>query len=173
VPGDSNDRRDIFVVNIGATDSDGDQMDDEWEIAYFGTLARDGTDDADGDGSTDKHEFFSNTNPMDGTSAFRVLARLPNSSAEAGNYSGRRSHLLITGLNTKTILQTDGLLLRRRSVGAATWPWPWIPPPHRATAFIASPVFRNKIESFFPITVPVAAKREPRAESGHTRRALT
>lgn len=37
-------------------DSDADQLDDNWEIAQFGTLARDGTGDFDGDGLSDRAE---------------------------------------------------------------------------------------------------------------------
>lgn len=44
--------------------SDGDELPDEWEIRHFGTLARDGTGDADGDGLSDLDEFRHRTNPL-------------------------------------------------------------------------------------------------------------
>src|SRR5206468_942809 len=37
VPGDYNQTRDIFVVHLGGADSDGDGLDDDWEMAYFNT----------------------------------------------------------------------------------------------------------------------------------------
>ena len=43
--------------------SDGDAMADEWELARFGTLARDGAGDFDGDGLVDAAEFAAGTDP--------------------------------------------------------------------------------------------------------------
>jgi hypothetical protein len=45
------------------TDTDGDGMDDAWEIAHFGNLDRDGTGDFDGDGISDLDEFLAGTDP--------------------------------------------------------------------------------------------------------------
>jgi hypothetical protein len=73
VPGDYNDRRDIFLFTLGASDSDGDGMDDDWEVAYFGDLSRDGQGDFDGDGVSDRHEFLAGTDPTNFESVFRVL----------------------------------------------------------------------------------------------------
>src|SRR5262249_10955937 len=72
-PDDFNDTRDLFVVTLGGLDSDGDGMEDDWEMAYFGTLARDGTGDFDGDGSSDLAEFRAGTDPTNMGSVFRVL----------------------------------------------------------------------------------------------------
>lgn len=44
-------------------DSDGDGMDDDWELEHFGTLDRDGTGDFDGDGVSDLDEFLNRTDP--------------------------------------------------------------------------------------------------------------
>lgn len=44
--------------------SDGDELPDEWEMRHFGTLARDGTGDADGDGMPDLEEFRRRTDPL-------------------------------------------------------------------------------------------------------------
>jgi len=77
VPGDYNDRRDVFVLRLGGADTDGDGMDDDWEMAYFGTLARDGTGDFDGDGQTDLQEFLAGTDPTNGGSILRVLTLTP------------------------------------------------------------------------------------------------
>ncbi len=46
-----------------ANDTDGDGMDDAWEIANFGDLSRDGLGDYDGDGILDIDEFNNNTDP--------------------------------------------------------------------------------------------------------------
>ncbi|MFP4474428.1 MAG: PKD domain-containing protein [Desulfatibacillaceae bacterium] len=57
------------VVNLDldtlyGRDNDGDGMDDSWEMRHFGTLDRDGTGDANGDGVTDLDEFRAGTNPV-------------------------------------------------------------------------------------------------------------
>ncbi|WP_394239315.1 hypothetical protein, partial [Pseudomonas anguilliseptica] len=44
-------------------DSDGDGMDDDWELEHFGNLDRDGAGDFDGDGVSDLDEFNNRTNP--------------------------------------------------------------------------------------------------------------
>jgi Tol biopolymer transport system component len=75
--GDYNDKRDIFVLKLGSPDMDGDGMDDDWEIAYFGNLSRDGTGDFDSDGATDYSEFIAGTDPTNNNSLFRVLTVTP------------------------------------------------------------------------------------------------
>jgi hypothetical protein len=49
-----------------ATDTDGDGMDDAWELEHFGTLDRDGSGDFDGDGVSDLEEFLNGTDPTAG-----------------------------------------------------------------------------------------------------------
>jgi Tol biopolymer transport system component len=73
VPGDFNGQRDLFVLRLGGLDTDGDFMDDDWEMAYFSTLARDGHGDFDNDGMNDLVEFLSGTDPANSGSVFRVL----------------------------------------------------------------------------------------------------
>ena len=73
VPGDYNDTRDVFVVSLAGPDSDGDGLDDDWEVAYFNDLSRDGTGDFDGDGASDAQEFRAGTDPTNAGSVFRVL----------------------------------------------------------------------------------------------------
>jgi Tol biopolymer transport system component len=73
VPGDYNDTRDVFVVTLGGPDTDSDGMDDDWEMAYFSTLSRDGSGDFDNDGSSDLAEFRAGTNPANDASILRVL----------------------------------------------------------------------------------------------------
>ena len=73
VAGDYNNRRDVFVLRLGSLDSDGDGLDDDWEMAYFNTLARDGTGDFDGDGATDGQEFRAGTDPTNCGSILRAM----------------------------------------------------------------------------------------------------
>lgn len=49
-----------------STDTDGDGMDDAWELEHFGNLDRDGTGDFDGDGISDLDEFLNGTDPTAG-----------------------------------------------------------------------------------------------------------
>jgi Tol biopolymer transport system component len=73
VEGDYNDKRDVFVVRLGGGDSDGDGMDDDWEMAYFQTLARNGSGDFDNDAQTDLEEFRAGTDPTNQGSIFHAL----------------------------------------------------------------------------------------------------
>ncbi len=71
--GDYNRTADIFVLRLGAGDSDGDGLDDGWEVAFFGNLSRDGSGDFDNDGQTDRQEYLAGTDPTNGGSILRVL----------------------------------------------------------------------------------------------------
>ena len=73
VPGDFNNKLDVFSFQLGGGDSDADGLDDDWEVAYFGNLSRDGSGDFDGDGANDRAEFLSNTDPTNEGSVFRVI----------------------------------------------------------------------------------------------------
>ncbi len=48
---------------IADNDSDGDGMDDQWEINNFGDLSRDGLGDEDNDAATDRQEHDAGSNP--------------------------------------------------------------------------------------------------------------
>ncbi len=60
----SNRRAKIDVVS--SNDTDGDGMDDQWELDNFGTLDRDGTGDFDRDGILDLDEYLLGTDPLSG-----------------------------------------------------------------------------------------------------------
>jgi hypothetical protein len=75
--GDYNDKRDLFMLKLGGTDTEPDGMDDDWEVAYFETLTRDGSDDYDDDGASDLEEFRAGTDPKNSSSIFRVLTVTP------------------------------------------------------------------------------------------------
>jgi hypothetical protein len=70
---DFNATRDVLVLRLGQPDSDGDGMDDDWEVAFFGDLTRDGAGDFDADAQSDVQEFRAGTDPTNGGSTLRVL----------------------------------------------------------------------------------------------------
>ena len=49
-------------------------------MQYFGTLARDGTGDFDGDGVTDLNEFLSGTDPTNPNSRLQITSQIHNGS---------------------------------------------------------------------------------------------
>src|SRR4051812_25644631 len=53
----------IGTVAQALTDTDGDGMDDAWEIQYFGNLAQTASGDFDGDGMTNLEEYQNGFNP--------------------------------------------------------------------------------------------------------------
>jgi|GEM_PF-1273229 len=55
--------RRVSLTVKGFEDTDGDDLDDEWETLYFGNLARDGSGDYDRDGISDLDEFLNETDP--------------------------------------------------------------------------------------------------------------
>jgi hypothetical protein len=58
--------RSVIITVNPYDDTDGDGMKDAWEMEHFGTLARDGSGDYDGDGRTDLQEFTDGTEPTVG-----------------------------------------------------------------------------------------------------------
>ncbi len=71
--GDYNDSRDVMVLRLSRSDSDHDGLPDDWELAYFNGLQRDGTSDYDEDGLTDAAEFQAGTDPTNAGSILRVI----------------------------------------------------------------------------------------------------
>ena len=66
----------MLVLRLGsgpAADSDEDGLPDDWELTYFNGLMRDGSQDWDGDGSSDAEEYRAGTDPTNQGSALRVL----------------------------------------------------------------------------------------------------
>ncbi len=95
-------------VALPFVDTDGDGLDDNWEMAYFGNLSRTGTGDFDGDGMSDLAEYKAGTNPKDAQSlfAFIGIGRDPLggiavrwSSVASKNYSVLRSGNLLAGFS--------------------------------------------------------------------------
>jgi Tol biopolymer transport system component len=77
IAGDYNYLRDVFILRLGGPDTDKDGMDDDWEMAYFGTLDRDGTGDFDHDSQTDLQEFLAGTDPTNQGSVLRAITLTP------------------------------------------------------------------------------------------------
>lgn len=73
IPADGNEQRDLFLLRLNAGDLDQDNLPDDWEVAHFGNLARDGTGDFDGDGASDREEYLAGTNPTNEASVLGVL----------------------------------------------------------------------------------------------------
>lgn len=53
----------LIISGVPITDSDGDGLDDKWELRYFNTLAFGPQDDPDGDGYNNAREQIMGTNP--------------------------------------------------------------------------------------------------------------
>jgi hypothetical protein len=79
ITGDYNESRDVMVLRLSRADTDGDGLPDDWELAYFNGLQRDGTGDYDGDGQTDAMEFRAGTDPTNAGSVLRVITLSPPS----------------------------------------------------------------------------------------------
>jgi hypothetical protein len=121
--GDFNEGKDIFVFRLSAGDSDGDGMADDWEVAYFGVLSREGIGDFDDDGQSDLAEFRAGTNPTDNHSIFRAFTLSNPNVADGVMVLWNAVPGAPIACNTKMHLKTrTGRSLREM----------WLPPPQQA-----------------------------------------
>jgi Tol biopolymer transport system component len=107
-PGVYNDTRNIFLMRLGGADTDGDGMDDDWEVAFFGSFSRDGAGDFDVDGMSDLQEFLAGTDPTNLGSVLRVVTVSLASGGSTGLYWGASP-----GKSYRVEYKDD--------LGAATW----------------------------------------------------
>ncbi len=92
---------------ISNPDTDGDGMDDAWELTNFGTLARDGSGDFDGDTISDLNEFLTGTDPKDTASYLRLTLN---------EYNGTSCILGFQAIAGKTYS-----VLYRDDLGSGSW----------------------------------------------------
>ncbi|RYD82078.1 MAG: hypothetical protein EOP84_10005, partial [Verrucomicrobiaceae bacterium] len=60
------------TLNVTFTDTDHDGLQDAWEQAQFGSLLAAATQDADGDGRTNREEFLAGTDPKNGSDFLKI-----------------------------------------------------------------------------------------------------
>ncbi|SEA84273.1 PKD repeat-containing protein [Thiothrix caldifontis] len=107
-------RKAFITVNPGH-DTDGDGMDDAWELEHFGTLDRDGTGDFDGDGISDLDEFRQGTDPETPAHiGFLTGHASLGSNWQTVNLSGFTNPVVFTGVPTDN--EAAPALVRLRNV---------------------------------------------------------
>ncbi|MBL9139726.1 MAG: hypothetical protein JNK85_27905 [Verrucomicrobiales bacterium] len=65
-------RLELSVTVVTESDTDGDQLPDDWERFWFGNLTETGPGDPDADGASNEQEFEAGTSPKDSRSVFRL-----------------------------------------------------------------------------------------------------
>jgi len=64
---------DISVTAAPIVDSDSDSLPDVWEMQHFGSLAKTGAGDEDGDGASNRDEYLGGTDPNSAASRLRIV----------------------------------------------------------------------------------------------------
>jgi hypothetical protein len=81
-----------------ALDADGNGINDDWEVQYFGYIGVNPNADADGDGMSNYQEYLAGTNPTNGASNLRVTSLAVTGNDVAVNWTtvGGKSYVLQT-----------------------------------------------------------------------------
>lgn len=142
---------DTVSVNVTAfdPDSDGDGIDDVWELTYFGDLSQDGGGDFDSDGFINSVEFSNGTHPNDKAPTVAILSPATNSAFASGaavtltgsasdqedgdlstviSWSSDRDGNLGTGATLNTALLTAGSHTISATVLDSAGGWPFAVP---------------------------------------------
>lgn len=98
--------RQATIAVCSVSDTDCDNLSDDWEITHFGNLDHDGSGDTDGDGLTDLEEYFYGTDPnaiYHGPSVPGILSPVDGSAMDTlqptlsvANSTGSSSEILYT-----------------------------------------------------------------------------
>ena len=116
-------------------DADGNGINDDWEVQYFGRIGVDPNTDPDGDGFSNLQEFLAGTDPTNGAASFRITSIMTTGDDVLINWFtgiGKTNALQATagtgdgsfGTNDFadifTVTNTTSLLTNYLDVGAAT-----------------------------------------------------
>jgi hypothetical protein len=135
----------VNLMQLGGLDSDGDGLNDEWEMFWFGNLLQSLNSDKDGDGVSDGLEYLAGTNPNDPNNRFRLniqrvgvngkeVSFLAQAASGAGYQSKTRTYTLesTTDLSTPVWEPMPGFVA---AVGAGQTVRHSVPDPGPATRF--------------------------------------
>jgi subtilisin family serine protease len=91
----------LLVTGIPILDSDGDGLDDNWELSMFGNLLSNAQDDPDDDGYNNAMEQAMSTDPMVPNEAFRLDLMIWSSTLARLSWPGRtgRTYDVLAGAN--------------------------------------------------------------------------
>ncbi len=123
--------RSAIIQVTPAGDSDADEMPDDWEMQYFGTLDHDGTGDFDGDGISDMEEYLRGSDPTVANQApavpvisspadlSEVAAQQPNLTVQPGTDPDGDAVLYTFELYADEAM--TGLIVQETDAESTTW----------------------------------------------------